>query len=61
MVKISGFSAREGVMVPQRTLHRHCEQRTTYRGRSGTVPVVESTANPVWSARAATRLSEGPS
>jgi transposase len=41
VVKIVDLLAREGVLVPQRTLHRYCEQRTEYRGRHGTVPVVD--------------------
>jgi transposase len=41
VVKISDLLAREGVVVPQRTLHRYCQQRTEYRGRGGTVPVAD--------------------
>jgi hypothetical protein len=39
VVKISDLLSREGVVVPQRTLHRYCVQHTEYRGRGGTVPV----------------------
>jgi hypothetical protein len=31
VVKISDLLAREGVVVPQRTLHRYCTERTSYR------------------------------
>ena len=41
VVKIGDLLARHGVIVPQRTLHRYCAERTDYRGRSGTVPVVD--------------------
>ena len=43
MVKIGDLLARQGVMVPQRTLHRYCQARTDYAGRrrAGTVPVVD--------------------
>jgi transposase len=41
VVKIGDLLARQGVVVPQRTLHRYCAQRTDYRGRSGTVPVAD--------------------
>ncbi|MBX9638538.1 MAG: IS21 family transposase [Mycobacteriaceae bacterium] len=43
VVKISDLLARQGTVVPQRTLHRYCTQRTEYRGRrdGGTVPVVD--------------------
>ena len=42
VVKIGDLLARQGVIVPQRTLHRYCASRTTYRGRRGaTVPVVD--------------------
>jgi transposase len=43
VVKIGDLLARQGVMVPQRTLHRYCQERTSYTGRqrSGTVPVVD--------------------
>jgi transposase len=41
VVKIADLLAREGVMVPQRTLHRYCVERTGYRGRGDTVPVVD--------------------
>src|SRR5271163_4914986 len=40
VVKIGDLLARQGVVVPQRTLHRYCADRTEYRGRGGTVPVV---------------------
>lgn len=40
-VKIVDLLAREGVLVPQRTLHRYCQQRTEYRGRRDTVPVAD--------------------
>lgn len=40
VVKIGDLLARRGVLVPQRTLHRYCAERTEYRGRRGaTVPV----------------------
>ena len=35
VVKIGDLLAREGVIVPQRTLHRYCVERTEYRGRAG--------------------------
>jgi len=42
VVKIGDLLARQGVIVPQRTLHRYCASRTNYRGRqSGTVPVAD--------------------
>ena len=43
VVKIADLLAREGVVVPARTLHRYCCERTDYRGRSrgGTVPVAD--------------------
>jgi hypothetical protein len=43
VVKIGDLLARQGVMVPQRTLHRYCADRTSYQGRrrAGTVPVVD--------------------
>ncbi|MBS9536290.1 IS21 family transposase, partial [Mycobacterium sp. M1] len=43
VVKISDLLARLGIMVPQRTLHRYCTERTDYRGRgpAGTVPVAD--------------------
>jgi transposase len=43
VVKISDLLARQGTVVPQRTLHRYCTQCTEYRGRrdGGTVPVVD--------------------
>ena len=43
VVKIGDLLARQGVMVPQRTLHRYCQARTDYAGRrpAGTVPVVD--------------------
>ena len=43
MVKIGDLLARQGVIVPQRTLHRYCQARTHYAGRrrAGTVPVVD--------------------
>jgi transposase len=43
VVKIVDLLAREGVVVPQRTLHRYCRQRTQYQGRGGggTVPVAD--------------------
>jgi hypothetical protein len=41
VVKIGDLLAREGVVAPQRTLHRYCVQRTEYQGRGGTVPVVD--------------------
>ena len=42
VVKIGDLLARQGVIVPQRTLHRYCAERTGYRGRQGgTVPVVD--------------------
>jgi transposase len=42
VVKIEDLLARHGVIVPQRTLHRYCAERTDYRGRrGGTVPVVD--------------------
>ena len=42
VVKIGDLLTRQGVVVPQRTLHRYCAARTDYRGRrGGTVPVVD--------------------
>ncbi|MGH3597580.1 MAG: IS21 family transposase, partial [Mycobacterium sp.] len=41
VVKIGDLLARQGVVVPQRTLHRYCVQRTEYRGRGGTVLVAD--------------------
>lgn len=41
VVKIGDLLARQGVVVPQRTLHRYCVERTEYRGRGGTVPVAD--------------------
>ena len=42
VVKIEDLLARQGVLVPQRTLHRYCAERTDYRGRrGGTVPVAD--------------------
>jgi hypothetical protein len=35
VVKIDDLLARQGVIVPQRTLHRYCVERTEYRGRRG--------------------------
>ena len=33
VVKIGDLLARQGVLVPQRTLHRYCQARTDYAGR----------------------------
>lgn len=43
VVKIGDLLARRGVVVPQRTLHRYCQERTNYQGRrrAGTVPVLD--------------------
>ncbi len=43
VVKIGDLLARQGVLVPHRTLHRYCQERTKYQGRrrAGTVPVVD--------------------
>ena len=43
VVKIGDLLARQGVLVPQRTLHRYRVARTSYAGRrrAGTVPVVD--------------------
>ena len=41
VVKIGDLLARDGVVVPQRTLHRYCVDRTEYRGQAGTVPVAD--------------------
>lgn len=43
VVKIGDLLARQGTVVPQRTLHRYCTERTDYRGHrdGGTVPVVD--------------------
>jgi transposase len=41
VVKIEDLLGRHGVIVPQRTLHRYCAERTDYRGRGDTVPVVD--------------------
>lgn len=37
VVKIGGLLARDGIMVPQRTLHRYCVEHTEYRSRGDTV------------------------
>lgn len=34
VVKIGDLLARRGVVVPQRTLHRYCQERTEYPGAS---------------------------
>jgi hypothetical protein len=51
VVKIGDLLTRQGVMVPQRTLHRYCAARTSYQGRrpAGTVPVVDG--EPGWNAK----------
>lgn len=43
VVKIGDLLSRQGVLVPQRTLHRYCQENTGYQGRrrAGTVPVVD--------------------
>lgn len=44
VVKIGDLLARQGAVVPQRTLHRYATQCTEYRGRGGggaTVPVAD--------------------
>jgi hypothetical protein len=43
VVKIGDLLARQGVVVPHRTLHRFCVERTDYRGRGSraTVPVAD--------------------
>ncbi|MCW2649905.1 MAG: transposase [Mycobacterium sp.] len=43
VVKIGDLLARQGVIVPQRTLYRYCVAHTSYAGRrpAGTVPVVD--------------------
>ena len=41
VVKIADLLGRDGVLVPQRTLHRYCTQCTEYRGRRDTVPVAD--------------------
>ena len=43
VVKIGDLLGRQGVVVPQRTLHRFCVERTDYqgRGRRATVPVAD--------------------
>ena len=43
VVKIGDLLSRQGVLVPQRTLHRYCQDNTSYQGRrrAGTVPVVD--------------------
>ena len=43
VVKIGDLLARQGVVVPHRTLHRYCVERTDYRGRGAreTVPVAD--------------------
>ena len=51
VVKIGDLLARQGVMVPQRTLHRYCTERTDYRGRRGLARCRWSTVSPGWSAR----------
>ncbi len=50
VVKIGDLLARHGVVVPQRTLHRYCAERTEYRGRRG-ARCRSPTASPGWSAR----------
>ena len=44
VVKIGDLLAHQGVIVPQRTLHRYCQEHTKYQGRrrGGTVPVVDA-------------------
>ena len=41
MVKIGDLLTRQWVVVPQRTLHRYCADRTDYRVRGDAVPVVD--------------------
>jgi hypothetical protein len=41
VVKIGDLVAREGVLVPQRTLHRYCTEHTSYRGRRDMVSVLD--------------------
>jgi hypothetical protein len=43
VVKIGDLLARQGVIVPHRTLHRYCQERTKYQGRrrAGTVSVAD--------------------
>lgn len=43
VVKIGDLLARQGVLVPPRTLHRYCCERTKYQGRqrAGTVPILD--------------------
>lgn len=41
VVKICDLLQRQGLAVPQRTLHRYCTERTEYRSRGGTVPIVD--------------------
>jgi hypothetical protein len=45
VVKIGDLLTRQGVVVPHRTLHRFCVERTGYRGRGGreTVRVADGT------------------
>ena len=52
VVKIGDLLGREGVMVPARTLHRYCTERTDYQGRSRVAGRCRwQTANPAKSAR----------
>ena len=48
VVKIGDLLARQGVVVPPRTQHRYCAERTEYRGRGGTAARVDgcSTRSP---------------
>jgi len=50
VVKIGDLLAREGVLVPQRTLHRYCVARTDYRGRQDTVLVADGSGGGCWCA-----------
>jgi hypothetical protein len=49
VVKIGDLLGRHGVIVPQRTLHRYCAERTDYRAGATRCP--SSTVDPEWSAR----------
>ena len=51
VVKIGDLLARRGVMVPHRTLHRYCVERTDYRGRGRGRRCRWPTVSPAWSAR----------
>ena len=46
VVKIGDLLARRGVLVPHRTLHRYCVERTDYRGRGARETVLVADGEP---------------